>query len=133
GRQAAGALVKAGLRPGDRVGVRSGNRPEATVAMLAVWRAGGVVVPVPPQARAGEIPFYVDDARVRFLVVQNAGDAMGEVVKAAEAGTLDALEAVIAMPDAVGTPFLSLAELEEGAAPLDEPVLVSGDGLALIW
>jgi len=132
-RRVAGALVKAGLRPGDRIGVRSGNRPEATVAILAVWRAGGIVVPVPPQARAGEIPFYVDDARARFLLVQNAGDAIGEVVKAVEGGKLDSLDAVIAMPDAAGTPFVSLAELEEGAPPLTEPQPVAADSLAFIW
>jgi len=148
-RRTAGALVAAGLRPGDRVGVRSGNRPEATIAILAVWRAGGVVVPVPPQARAAEIPFYVDDTRARFLMVENAGDAMAEVRKAAEAGTLAGLEAVIAMPDAAAppdgpdtvvtlpdrtrTPFLALAELAEAGQPLDDPRPVSAESLALIW
>jgi len=131
-RRVAGALVAAGLRPGDRVGVRSGNRPEATIAILAVWRAGGVVVPVPPQARAAEIPFYVDDTGARFLIVENAGDAVGEVVKAMDQGSLPTVESVIAMPDADGTGFLSLAELV-AAGPLDDPRPVPADSLALIW
>jgi 2-aminobenzoate-CoA ligase len=129
----AGALLTAGLRPGDRVGIRSGNRPEATISILAVWRAGGVVVPVPPQARAAEIPFYLDDARSRFLLVHNAGDAMNEVVKAAEQGALGGVESIIAMPDGEATPFLALSELIASGQPLAEPRMVTADSLALIW
>jgi 2-aminobenzoate-CoA ligase len=48
----AGALVALGVEVGDRVGVRYPNRPDGIIAMLAAWRAGAAVVPVPPQARA---------------------------------------------------------------------------------
>src|SRR5436190_601617 len=53
--------------------------------------------------------------------------------EAAGAGKLGGLEAVIAMPDAAGTPFVSLAELSAGAAPLDDARPVPADALALIW
>ncbi len=42
----AGGLVALGLRPGDRVVVKLAQSVEMAVAVLAVLRAGGVVVPV---------------------------------------------------------------------------------------
>ena len=42
--RAAAGLVEAGLRPGDRVGLLVPPSVELTVALYAVWRAGGAVV-----------------------------------------------------------------------------------------
>src|SRR5688500_18625778 len=42
----AAALVDAGVRPGDRVGLLSENRPEWIVADLAALTAGAVPVPL---------------------------------------------------------------------------------------
>lgn len=49
------ALKKAGLRPGNRVFIRSPNNGWLAIVWLAVLRAGGVAVTTIPMLRAGEI------------------------------------------------------------------------------
>ena len=62
-------LVGIGVRPGDRIAFRAPNVPEAVVAILAVWKAGGVVVPTPVQAQAAELRFLLEDTEAKFLLV----------------------------------------------------------------
>ncbi len=50
----AATLRRAGLLPGQAVGVRLPNGPEAVIAMAAVWRAGGVLVPLNPRSSDAE-------------------------------------------------------------------------------
>ena len=78
----AGALKALGLRTGERVAVRFPNRPEGIVAMFAAWYAGGAVLPVPPQARAAELPDYIADVGARFLIVNESEADIAEVSKA---------------------------------------------------
>ncbi|MHA6631661.1 AMP-binding protein [Pseudonocardia sichuanensis] len=78
----AGRLVQAGLRVGDRVALRSPNVPEALVAVVAVWKAGGVVVPTPVQARPDELAYLLSDTTASMVVVvgrQVAEDVAGVV------------------------------------------------------
>jgi len=51
----AALLAREGVRPGDRVGLQSGNRAEWGLAYLAVLEAGGVVVPLDAQLRPQEV------------------------------------------------------------------------------
>ena len=44
-----------GVRPGNRVLIRSGNNPAMVAAWLAVTKAGGVAVNTMPMLRAGEL------------------------------------------------------------------------------
>lgn len=126
----AGVLIALGLETGDRVGIRFPNRPEATIAMLAVWRAGGAVLPVPPQARAAELPSYIDDVDARFLIVYERDPGIDEVITATKGL---AVEHVIAGPTAGDTPFLSWADLVADADPLVEPVAVPADLPSVFW
>ena len=128
----AGALVGEGLRPGERVAVRAGNRPETTVAFLAVWRAGGIVVPTPPQARAGEIPFYLNDTGARFLLV-GSGEPLVEVLAAAS-GPDEALrlgvERIFVLGPGADGPFVRYrgARRERRAPPPTRPAVVRHAG-----
>jgi long-chain acyl-CoA synthetase len=45
-RAGAARLAQAGLKPGDRVAMLAPNSPELAIGMLAVWQAGGVLVPL---------------------------------------------------------------------------------------
>lgn len=128
--QLAGALKGAGLELGQRVGIRYPNRPEATIAMLAVWRAGGVVALVPGHARASEIPFYVNDAQAAFLITFDEGDYLSEVEKCA-----DEIQetVVIAHPHNATSGFLSASDLIKQYDPLEAPVLVSADMPSVLW
>ncbi|MFJ8962852.1 amino acid adenylation domain-containing protein [Lentzea sp. NPDC102401] len=64
----AAALTGAGLRPGGVVAVRCSARADYVTAMLAVWRAGGVYLPLDPEAPAGRTQDMLDDAGAALLV-----------------------------------------------------------------
>ncbi|HEY3569677.1 MAG TPA: condensation domain-containing protein, partial [Thermoanaerobaculia bacterium] len=56
--QLAGALVRAGARPGDRVAVQAGATPDLAVALLGALSAGAVFLaldPAAPAERAGDL------------------------------------------------------------------------------
>ncbi|HWE21475.1 MAG TPA: benzoate-CoA ligase family protein [Hyphomicrobiaceae bacterium] len=53
-----------GVKPGNRVLVRSGNNPAMVAAWLAVTKAGAVAVNTMPLLRAGELTKIVDKAEV---------------------------------------------------------------------
>ncbi len=65
----AGGLQKLGLRPGGRVAVFMPNCPQLVMSYLAVWRAGGVVVPVNPQYTGAEFERQVKDAGATMAIV----------------------------------------------------------------
>lgn len=82
----AAVLLDQGLEIGERVAIRSGNRPEGVIAAVGVWRAGGVVVPTPPQARTPELRFLLDDTDAA-MIVADADDPTFSDVMAAVDGT----------------------------------------------
>jgi 2-aminobenzoate-CoA ligase len=57
-----------GLKPGNRVLIRSGNNPALVAAWLAVTKAGGVAVNTMPMLRAGELTKIVDKAEISLAL-----------------------------------------------------------------
>lgn len=57
-----------GLVPGNRVLLRSANNPMLAACFLAVWKAGGIVVPTMRLLRARELRQVIDKARVDFAL-----------------------------------------------------------------
>ena len=53
-----------GVKPGNRVLIRSGNNPAMVAAWLAVTKAGAVAVNTMPLLRAGELAAIVDKAEI---------------------------------------------------------------------
>jgi amino acid adenylation domain-containing protein len=66
--RAAGALLAAGLRPGEPVGIALGRSAEFVVALLAVLRAGGIAVPLDPGHPAARQRLLLDDCGARLLI-----------------------------------------------------------------
>jgi 2-aminobenzoate-CoA ligase len=65
----ANALVdNYGLKPGNRVLIRSGNNPALVAAWLAVTKAGGVVVNTMPMLRSSELTKIVDKAEISLAL-----------------------------------------------------------------
>ncbi len=62
------ALVDIGLKPGDRVILYIGNSVELVEAIAAVWKAGGVVVPVTTWLVGRELGFMIDDCQPFAMV-----------------------------------------------------------------
>jgi long-chain acyl-CoA synthetase len=91
-RRIALGLADAGIRPGDRVGLISENRPEWSITDLAILSAGAVTVPLYTTQSVDQIEFILRDSGARGLMVSG-----GRVLKHARKGfaDLDQLEKVI--------------------------------------
>ncbi len=57
-----------GIKPGNRVLIRSGNNPALVAAWLAATKAGAVVVNTMPMLRAGELSKIVDKAEISLAL-----------------------------------------------------------------
>ncbi|MDP2698282.1 AMP-binding protein [Thalassospira sp.] len=57
-----------GVRPGNRVLIRSANNPAMVACWLAATKAGAVVVNTMPMLRAGELSKIVDKAEIKFAL-----------------------------------------------------------------
>jgi 2-aminobenzoate-CoA ligase len=130
--QLAHALQELGVRPGDRVAVRSPNRPEALIAFLAAWRLGAISVLTPAAARRDELRFFLEDTLAKVVVVANTGACMSEL-EAVDRADIPSVEHVIAYPDAAGTAHLSWDQLTAGRADTFEPAPHPADAVAVIW
>ena len=60
-----------GVRPGNRVLIRSGNNPALVAAWLAATKAGAVVVNTMPMLRAGELAKIVDKAEISLALTDS--------------------------------------------------------------
>ena len=68
----ANALVQTyGVKPGNRVLIRSGNNPALVAAWLAATKAGAVVVNTMPMLRAGELAKIVDKAEISLALTDS--------------------------------------------------------------
>jgi long-chain acyl-CoA synthetase len=65
-------LVEDGVRPGDRVALLSGTRPEWVEVDLAILAAGGVTIPVYPSLLADECGYILTNAGADRIVVEDA-------------------------------------------------------------
>ncbi|MFM1822751.1 MAG: hypothetical protein RI967_1017 [Planctomycetota bacterium] len=61
-------LTRSGVARGDRVAVAGANSLETTVALLAVLRAGAVLVPIPAEIRAPRLAAILGDARPSAMI-----------------------------------------------------------------
>jgi acyl-CoA synthetase (AMP-forming)/AMP-acid ligase II len=66
--RAAVGLRNAGVKPGDRVVVQMPNWTEFIVAVAAVTRAGGVIVPVMPFYRHDEVAYVLEDCDAKAVI-----------------------------------------------------------------
>ena len=78
------------VRPGDRVGIMLGNRPEFAAAFYGVLHAGAVVVPLNPSHSAHEVRLALADAGARLLFF--APPCAATATEAALAGGACAIE-----------------------------------------
>lgn len=65
----AGALVSAGVVPGDRVAAQVEKSPEALMLYIACLRAGAVFLPLNTAYTAAELSYFLGDAEPRIFVV----------------------------------------------------------------
>ncbi len=70
-RALASGLAELGFRRGDKLAIIGDNRPRLYMAMTAAQCLGGVPVPMYQDAVANEMAFVLQDAGVRFAVVED--------------------------------------------------------------
>jgi long-chain acyl-CoA synthetase len=64
----AAGLRAHGFAPGDRLAVYLQNVPQFVIAMLATWKAGGIMVSVNPMSRERELRYQLRDSGARVLL-----------------------------------------------------------------
>jgi long-chain acyl-CoA synthetase len=62
------ALAVDGFDSGDGAALYLQNVPQYVIALLAVWKLGGIAVPINPMLTPGEVVKLVDDATPRVLI-----------------------------------------------------------------
>lgn len=67
-RALAKGLIATGVQPGDAVAIMAPTRYEWAVADLAIWFAGGVVVPIYDTSAPAQVEAIVADAGVRLAI-----------------------------------------------------------------
>jgi len=78
------ALIAAGLKKGDRVISLFLNCPQSFVAFFAIWKAGGIVVPLNPFYTAFELERSVNDVDAKVAIV---GSTYYQTVKSFQPNT----------------------------------------------
>jgi len=66
--QLAFLLQKKGIQKGDRVGLFFPKSVESIISMLGVLKAGGVYVPLDPQAPADRVGYIIGNCGIRILI-----------------------------------------------------------------
>jgi fatty-acyl-CoA synthase len=69
GESAGKALLKAGINPGDRVGIMAQTTPATALSFLGCWAAGAVAVPLPLPMRAIEPRSFIEQSEKRLAKV----------------------------------------------------------------
>lgn len=65
-------LLKAGIKPGDKVAIISNNRPEWVITDLAILQIGAINVPVYPTISENDYKFIFNDSEVKIAFVSDA-------------------------------------------------------------
>ncbi len=101
-----------GVRPGNRILIRSANNPAMVAAWLAATKAGAVVVNTMPMLRAGELTKFVDKAEVSLALCDTR--LMDELVACAKTSRY--------LKKVVGFDGTANHDAELDRAALDKPV-----------
>jgi amino acid adenylation domain-containing protein len=115
--QMAHLLQKQGIQKGDRVGLFFPKCVESVISMLGVLKAGGVYVPLDPQAPADRVGYIIANCGIRVLITNHERRA------ALTAETLELLESCISTDqgengkDGKLIPWSHLAEFPADHAP----------------
>jgi len=77
----ANGLLARGFRAGDRLAVYLQNVPQFVIAMVATWKAGGVMVSINPMSRKRELSYLLKDSGAKVLLsLESLYDEVGREV-----------------------------------------------------
>ncbi|MGA7751281.1 MAG: amino acid adenylation domain-containing protein [Candidatus Sulfotelmatobacter sp.] len=125
--QLAHLLHQRGIRKGDRVGLFFPKSVESIISMLGVLKAGGVYVPLDPQAPADRVGYIIGNCGIRILITK--ADKRAEL----SAETLGLLEAsVLVEGEGNGGDLIAWSQLAEFPASHAPEVAMIETDLAYI-
>jgi 2-aminobenzoate-CoA ligase len=116
-----------GVKPGNRVLIRSGNNPALVAAWLAATKAGAVVVNTMPMLRAGELTKIIDKAEIALALTDSR--IADELVACAK--TSKFLKQVVNF-DGTSNHDAELDRIALGKSVRFEPVKTGRDDVALL-
>ncbi|MEP2707705.1 MAG: malonyl-CoA synthase [Roseibium sp.] len=121
--QYAGAFIKLGVKPGDRVAVQVEKTPDALMIYLGTIRAGAVFLPLNTAYTASEIDYFIGDAEPSVFVCDpESADALAGIAQRAGAKlqTLDAAGegSIRQLADSMPTEFEDRAREPEDLAAI---------------
>ncbi len=115
-RNVALGLAELGIKPGDRVALLSENRPEWSIADLAILSLGAINVPIYTTQAVDQVRYILTDSGARAIFISN-----GKLFKHASTALkgLDSLERIIFFDKTAGDDIdrsTSLESLEVNGA-----------------
>lgn len=116
-----------GVKPGNRVLIRSANNPAMVACWLAATKAGAVVVNTMPLLRAGELSKIVDKAEIKLALCDTR--LMNELVACAKTSSF--LEKVVGF-DGTANHDAELDRVALNKPVIFEPVATGRDDVALL-
>lgn len=66
------ALLKLGVKPGDKIAIAANNRPEWNETDLGILQIGAINVPVYPTSSESDYKFIFNDAEIKYAFVSDA-------------------------------------------------------------
>jgi len=124
----ANLLVAKNIGRGDRVALLLPQCPQTCFAHIAVYKLGGIVVPLASLFGVEALMYRLNDSGAKVVITNEQGAA-----KIAEiAGRLRSLEQVFTIDDGAGPGEMSLAREMENFQPEFNPVETSPDDPALM-
>jgi acyl-CoA synthetase (AMP-forming)/AMP-acid ligase II len=128
------ALASHGVAPGEPVHVRIGNRPTDLAALLGIWRAGAVAVPLHISAAATTVERLQRRTQARLAVDGGRVDVLGETAPP-ERSLLHGAALVIFTSGSTGEPkgvVIGHKPLAEKLAVLDRLLGLRADDVVLL-
>ena len=124
------ALQKAGIAPGDKVAVLSGNDPIAFACVFGVSRAAAVWCPINPRSEAEENRFILDAFDCRALIFHGAYEALVQrmVPDLPKLSVLVCLDKASALAPSLESWLEGASDDPFDVATLDDIAMIAGTG-----
>jgi long-chain acyl-CoA synthetase len=114
------AFIQLGIKPGDKVGIISTNRPEWNIVDMAALQIGAISVPIYPTITAKEYQYILNHAEVKIVFIE--GNELMEKILTIRS-ELPLLEYIYTFVDREKLPFFKqLVELGQ-QNPLQEELM----------
>ena len=124
----ANALIKMGVRKGDRVAILSPNSPEFVTTYFGVIKAGGIAVPLDIRYKVEELASLFDSCQPKVVVAES--DLLEPLVSALS--RFDSVEHVIDLGSRYEGRFLSYQEIMATSSAQKVEVALEPDDIATI-